>query len=161
MARRVFFSFHYENDVWRSSVVRNSWLTKEGREEAGFFDASIWEDAKTKGEAAVHKFIDNALKNTSVTAVLIGSETSNRQYVLYEIVESWNRGNGVLGIYVHNIKDQKQSTTIRGANPLDNITLVDSGKKLSSVVKTYDWVNDDGYNNLGDWVELAAKARGK
>ncbi|MDL1957599.1 MAG: TIR domain-containing protein [Candidatus Desulfofervidus auxilii] len=24
MARRVFFSFHYERDVWRANVVRNT-----------------------------------------------------------------------------------------------------------------------------------------
>ena len=161
MARRVFFSFHYENDIWRSSVVRNSWLTKEDREDAGFFDASIWEEAKIKGKAAVHKLIDSALENTSVTVVLIGSETSDREYVLYEIVQSWNRGNGVLGIYVHNIKDQNQKTTTKGANPFDNVTLGDDGTKLSSKVKTYNWVSDDGYNKLGDWVESAAKARGK
>jgi hypothetical protein len=28
MARRVFFSFHYERDAQRASVVRNSWVTK-------------------------------------------------------------------------------------------------------------------------------------
>ena len=48
MARRVFFSFHYERDIWRVNVVRNSWLTK-GREAAGFWDASLWEEAKKKG----------------------------------------------------------------------------------------------------------------
>lgn len=26
---------------------------------------------------------------------------------------------------------------------------------------TYDWVNDDGYNNFGDWVEKAAKKAGR
>ncbi len=39
MARRVFFSFHYERDVWRAGQVRNSWVTKD-REEAGFWDAA-------------------------------------------------------------------------------------------------------------------------
>lgn len=52
MARRVFFSFHYERDVWRASVVRQSWRTKPDRESAGFFDAGLWEEAKQKGEAA-------------------------------------------------------------------------------------------------------------
>ena len=26
---------------------------------------------------------------------------------------------------------------------------------------TYDWVDDDGFNNLGDWVEKAAKKAGR
>jgi len=38
MARRVFFSFHYERDNWRAGQARNSWVTKD-RESAGFWDA--------------------------------------------------------------------------------------------------------------------------
>lgn len=38
MAKRVFFSFHYENvSNFRVNVVRNHWLTKPNRESAGFF----------------------------------------------------------------------------------------------------------------------------
>jgi hypothetical protein len=25
----------------------------------------------------------------------------------------------------------------------------------------YDWVDDDGYKNMGDWIDKAAKAAGK
>ena len=48
MARRVFFSFHYDRDVTRAAVVRNSWVTHD-RQESVFFDAGIWEEAKKKG----------------------------------------------------------------------------------------------------------------
>ena len=58
MARRVFFSFHYERDIWRANQVRNSWVTQPDRESAGFFDASLWEEAKRKGDAAIKKMID-------------------------------------------------------------------------------------------------------
>ncbi len=47
MARRVFFSFHYERDIWHANVVRNSWITQD-REAAVFWDASLWEEAKKK-----------------------------------------------------------------------------------------------------------------
>jgi len=50
VARRVFFSFHYERDVQRASVIRNSWVTKPNSEEAGFIDAANWEEVKKKGE---------------------------------------------------------------------------------------------------------------
>ena len=149
MARRVFFSFHYERDVWRSSVVRNSWVTKPDREAAGFFDAGMWEEAKRKGDAAIKKLIDDALVGTSVTAVLIGTETSTRPYVKYEIDQSIKRGNGLLGIRIHNIKDTAGKTDAWGENP------------LPSGYPVYDWVNDKGYENLGSWVEAAAKKAGK
>jgi len=48
MARRVFFSFEYEQDVWRANVVRNSWVT-QGKEAAGFIDAAAFENLKNQG----------------------------------------------------------------------------------------------------------------
>ncbi len=98
MARRVFFSFYYERDVWRAGQVRNSWVTKD-RESAGFWDAAAWEEVQRKGPGAVEKWIDDQLTGTSVTVVLIGAETSTRPYVGYEIKQSYTKGNGMLGIY--------------------------------------------------------------
>lgn len=81
MAKRVFFSFHYQDVIdFRANTVRNHWLTKADREAAGFFDASIWETAKKTGDAALKRLINGALKNTSVTCVLIGSQTFNRRW---------------------------------------------------------------------------------
>jgi hypothetical protein len=142
MAHRTFFSFHYERDVSRASVVRNSSKIKPNIDPE-WIEAGIWEDAKTKGGAAVKKLIANALNNTSVTAVLIGAKTSERKWVKEEIKQSEERGNGLIGIYIHNIKDLKGNTDMKGTNP------------LPSQYSTYDWVNDDGYNNLGKWVDAA------
>ncbi len=163
MARRTFFSFHYERDAWRASQVRNSWVTKPDRESAGFWDAAAWEEVKKKGEAAIHKWIDDQLKGTSVTVVLIGAETSLRPYVGYEIKQSHVKGNGMLGIYIHNIKDSNGRTDTKGANPFDNWTIERNGQKipLSSIYPTYDWVSDNGRDNIGAWIEAAAKKAGK
>src|SRR6266511_3499420 len=77
VARRTFFSFHYEVDVWRASVARNSAQLKPSIE-VDFIDASLWEKSKLSGDAALQKLIDDALIGTSVTAVLIGSRTPTR-----------------------------------------------------------------------------------
>jgi hypothetical protein len=121
----------------------------QDRKSAGFFDASLWEEAKKKGDAAIKKMIDDALVGTSVTAVLIGQETSNRTYVKYEIEKSIERGNGLLGVYISKIKDKDGNEDEMGANP------------LPAGYKTYLWNKDDGYTNFGSWVEAAAKAAGK
>ena len=92
LARRVFFSFHYDADITRAQRVRNSWVTqrwtREEKVARGFFDAGLWESAKTQGRTAIERLIDQGLVNTSVTAVLIGAETYSRDYVMYEIRES-------------------------------------------------------------------------
>jgi hypothetical protein len=162
MARRTFFSFHYERDAWRAGQVRNSWVTKD-RESAGFWDSANWEEVKRKGNSAVEKWIDDQLNGTSVTVVLIGQETSEREYVGYEIKQSHSRGNGILGIYVHNIKDAYGSPGVRGKNPLSNWQIERDGRKvlLSDIYDTYDWVNDDGYHKIGEWIEAAAKKAGR
>lgn len=148
MARRVFFSFHFQRDIFRANVVRNSWVTQD-RDAAGFFDASLWEDAQTRGAAAVRALIDDGLKNTSVTAVLIGRETSSRDYVKYEIEQSIARGNGLLGVRIEKIKNLKGELDEAGSNP------------LPSQYPLYFWNNDKGYENFGAWVEKAAKAAGR
>ncbi len=145
MAHRTFFSFHYELDVWRASVVRKSDVTKKDVD-AEWIDGSVWEEAKKKGVEAVKLLIDGALAGTSVTAVLIGSETSSRRWVKYEIDQSVARGNGLLGIHIHNIEDSSGKKATKGLNP------------LPSGYSTYDWVTDDGYKNLGTWVDAAYDA---
>lgn len=141
MARRVFFSFHYWRDLWRANVVRNSGLV-EGVAAAGFPDASLWDKTRREGDAAVKRLIDNGLTGTSVTVVLIGAETANRRYVSYEIEKSVERGNGIFGIRINNIKDRDGRVDAPGPIPDALIT-------LGAPVYTYE------YGKLGQWVEEA------
>jgi hypothetical protein len=97
------------------------------------------------------------------TVVLIGAETASRQYVGYEIKQSHNRGNGMLGIFIHNMKDVSSKADTKGTNPLGDWHVERGGKKvlLSDIYPIYEWVSDEGYKNLGDWIEAAAKKAGK
>lgn len=119
MMKRVFFSFHYDDVIsFRANVVRKHNITKDAGQ-AGFFDASIWEDAELHGDASVKRLINNNLMNTSVTCVLIGSNTWNRRWVRYEIIKSYERGNKLFGIHINGITDKFQRTLPKGPNPFD------------------------------------------
>ena len=157
MARKVFFSFHYERDAWRAGVVRNSDVTKDSVEAAGFIDAADWEKVEKEGDENIKRWIAKQLDGTSVTVVLIGTETSNRRWVKYEIQKSYEKGNGLLGIYIHNIKD-KGNTDKQGDVLFGEIGKDVNGNSLyfRNVAKIYDWENNDGYHNLGKWVEEVA-----
>jgi MTH538 TIR-like domain (DUF1863) len=164
MARRVFFSFHFQRDSWRVSQVRNCWTVRADHEATPFLDAADWEKIQREGDAAIQRWINGQLSGTSVTCVLIGAETASRPWVRYEIEQSFNKGNGLLGIRIHNIKDRNQRPDIQGANPFDAFTLTQAnGVKvpLSQSVRVYDWVINDGRNNISSWIEAAAKARGR
>lgn len=113
MARKVFFSFHYD-DVHRANVVRNSdVITRLYQKGARFHDKSLWEETKKQGPSAIKRMINNALEGSSVTCVLIGQQTWWREWVRYEILKSMARGNGILGINIHDVgfdPSDKQST---------------------------------------------------
>lgn len=160
MARRAFFSFHYKNDVWRANQVRNSWVT-QGKEAAGFVDAADFEKVEKEGEAAIKKWIDNQLSGTSVTVVLIGSETSSRPYVQYELQKSYAKGNGIIGVYIHKLKDKDGSTSAKGNNTFGELGKDAQGNPVYffQIAKEYDYVDNDGYKNLGDWIESAASPK--
>lgn len=130
MAKRVFFSFHYQDVIdFRANVVRQHWLTKPDREAAGFFDASIWGNAQLSGNVGIKRVINGGLEGTSVTCVLIGSETYARPWVRYEILKSFRRGNSLVAVHINSIKGRDQRTKPSGPNPLSfvGVTYSDSG----------------------------------
>lgn len=139
MARRVFFSFHYEDVVdFRVNVVRNHWVTKLNRDAAGFFDASVWEKARKTSDLAIKRLINGALKGTSRTAVLIGSHTANRRWVRYEVFRSLSQGNNVIGVHVNGIKGKNTGTKPNGTSPFAVLGLHfgDDGKTATPCYKS-------------------------
>jgi hypothetical protein len=162
MARRVFFSFHYANDAWRASQVRNMGVL-EGNKPVSDND---WEAVKKGGDAAIEKWIDGQLSGTSCAVVLVGSQTSQRKWVIREIVKAWDAGKGVVGVRIHNLKDASENTCTADENPFYKVGYGNTGKKLASIVKLYDPSGRDSSavyatikNNLDGWVDEAIKIR--
>jgi hypothetical protein len=199
VARRTFFSFHYKPDVTRAWVVRNSWVTKvtQGeREDAGFFDSSVFEAKQRESDDALKRFLREGLKNTTVTCVLVGAETTLRRWVRYEIFRSFVRGNGLFAVRIHRIAGFNRLPAAKGPNPFGDVAFSIEGDQLRfkeymtggwqaardvgsmrlddlaydlgsrtnhtlfSLFPIYDWSDDDGFNNLGDWIEDAALEAG-
>jgi len=162
MTRRVYFSFHYERDIWRANQVRNSWVTKD-REANTFLDAASWESLKRKGEEEIKRWINNQMDGTSVTVVLIGKETSTRDWVRYEIRKSYEEKKGLLGVYIHKLKDNEGNPDEQGNHIFGEIGKDDKGNPVyfGQVASIYDYVDGDGYNNLPDWIEEAAQKAGR
>ncbi|MBX9906574.1 TIR domain-containing protein [Patescibacteria group bacterium] len=157
MSRKVFYSFHFDKDSQRAAQIRNSHAIADV-DEYGVIDSVDWEEIKRSGPDSIKRWINDQLKYTSVTVVLIGAETSERQWVQYEIERSWERGNGLVGVTIHNVKNLAGETTSAGKNPFDKQVLAD-GTPLSAVCKVYDWVADGGLANLGKWSEEAFEIR--
>jgi hypothetical protein len=163
MARRVFFSFHYEPDNWRAAQVRNAGVV-EGNAPVSDND---WETITSGGDAAIQRWIDGQINGKSCAVVLIGSATANRKWINYEIKKAWGDGKGLVGVYIHNLKDRLGNQSSKGSNPFAGFTLNNGQRQLSSVVKAYDppfttstYVYNHIRENLDAWVEEAVRIRG-
>ncbi len=162
MARRVFYSFHYDPDSSRASQVRNIGVV-EGNKPAADND---WETIKKGGDAKIKAWIDAQLDGRSCTVVLIGADTAGRKWIDYEILTSWNSEKGLVGIYIHNLKDFSGQQTSKGSNPFTTFTMNRDQSKMSSIVKAYDPPSSDSKavykyisDNLSAWIEEAVKIR--
>ena len=146
MAKRIYFCFHYKDVVdFRANVVRNHWAMKPDRESAGFFDASLWESARKAGPTAIKRLINGGLDGTSVTCVLIGSQTYMRPWVRYEIMKSVRKGNKIIGVHINSIRGKDRQTKALGPNPFRYLGISFSE---SGITRTL-WESSGG-----KWVEF-------
>jgi len=163
MARRVFFSFHFANDFWRTQQVRNI----NALEGQTLCSPNDWEEVKRRGDAAIENWIDEQMSGKSCIIVLVGSQTASRPWVLREIVKAWNGKKGVLGIRINGLKDKDGRTSAPGDNPFIKVTLANSTKTLAEYapLKTPSGIDSKAiYGSIADnierWIEEAVSARG-
>ena len=195
--RKVFFSFDWD-DVWRVNQVRNSWVAKGSFADAGFVDVAEIEKVKKQTDREIKKWIDEQINGTSVTCILIGVKTNKSKWVKYEIEKSIEKKNGLLGVFIHEMKDSGGKTDKQGVNPLGEYRKNNLSKKVTGSLlggaaagglakllfpqlaipativgialallksnddyRIYDWFEDNGYKNLGNWIEIAAQQVGR
>lgn len=162
MARRVFFSFHFDNDFFRTQQVRNMGAL-DGQTVC---TANAWEKVKEEGDDAIETWIDKNMSGKSCVVVLVGSGTAGRPWIKREIVKGWDAGKGVLGIRIHKLLGTDGKPSSAGANPFDGIKHSKSGKLLSTIAPlcsptgadskaAYKSIND----NIEDWIEQAIAIR--
>ena len=162
MARRVFFSFHFDNDFWRTQQVRNIGAI-EGQ---SVCTPNAWEEVKKKGNDSIEKWIDDNMSGKSCVIVLTGSQTAERPWVRREIVKGWNAKKGVLAIRIHGLLDNNGRTASKGENPLAKIKHGPTGNMLSTIAQIYDPIGVDSKakyayikDNIEDWIESSIKIR--
>lgn len=156
--RQVFYSFHYDNDVFRVQQIRNIGALEDNKP----VSANDWETVKKGGNKAIEKWIDDNMKYRSCVVVLIGEETAKRSWVKYEISKAWSDGKGLLGIHINNLKDPKTGTCSKGTNPFDQFTFKDKKGNIKTIPckapSSTDAYNDIK-NNMEAWVEEAIENR--
>ena len=161
--RQAFFSFHYNKDVWRASQVKNMGVV----DNSSTWSSNDWQEVKEKNDTAIKKWIDDQMAMRSCIVVLVGGETSTRKWVKYEIEKAYSLGKGIVGIYVHNLKDMYGNQSTQGANPFYSVNTND-GHRLSKYVECFDpphvtssYVYNDIKDVLPSLIERALENKGK
>ncbi|MHA8054183.1 TIR domain-containing protein [Aquirufa sp. OSTEICH-129A] len=161
--RQVFFSFEYNKDNWRAGQVRNMGEV----DNSSTFSDNDWEEVKSKTDSKIKEWIDEQMAKRSCLVVLVGSTTSGRKWINYEIQKAYELRKGIVGIYIHGLKDSNGNQTQKGNNPFFNILIGKENKRLSNYVTCFDsnyisstYVYDDIKKNIEKLIENAINAVG-
>lgn len=162
--RQVFFSFEYNKDAWRASQVRNMGKV----DDSSTFSDNDWEEVKKKTDDDIKKWIDSQMAQRSCLVVLIGATTSGRKWIDYEIKKAYELSKGIVGIYIHKLKDSAGNQCTKGSNPFYQVYIGKDNERLSSYVVCFDlsyqssqYVYDDIKENIEQLIEDAIEAGGK
>jgi hypothetical protein len=133
MTHKVFVSYHHANDQSRANHLRNTYGNDNTLIDRSLADAY---DDKTDDEILA-LIRTKHLKDSTVTIVLIGSETAKRKWVDWEIYASLRpydtrTRNGLLAIYLPNA----------GATPARLQDNLDSGYAVSMKWEDISWQLD-------------------
>lgn len=152
--RQTFYSFHYDNDVFRVQQIRNIGILEDNKP----VSPNDWETVKKGGDKAIEKWINDNMNYRSCVVVLIGEDTHKRPWVKHEIQKAWEEGRGLLGVYIHNLEDPRTGKCKKGKNPFEQFTFKDKNGNVKTIpckdpssTNTY----NDIKNNLENWVEEA------
>lgn len=152
--RHVFFSFHFQTDIHRVNIVRNSWRIRPEDHVPGFFDRSLWERKKRTDVHSLKRMIRAGLRGTSVTCVLAGQFTWARPWVRYEIAESIAQGNGLLTVDIDELRCMRtRAACDMGPNPLDHMGVywATDGRAYVCELTDSGWVQYDRLTDPVTW----------
>lgn len=130
MAHKVFVSYHHANDQKKAEYLRDTYGSNNT-----LLDKSLDEAYEDMSDDEILAAIRTEhLKDSTVTIVLIGSETANRKWVDWEIYSSLRpygdrSRNGLLGIYL----------PTAGATPARLQDNIDSGYAVTMKWENISW----------------------
>ena len=125
-------------------------------DDSSTFSSNDWEEVKEKTDAKIKEWIDGQMAKRSCLVVLIGNSTSGRKWINYEIEKAYELNKGIVGIYVHNLKDSNGNQTKKGSNPFYNILIGKDKERLSKYVTCFDSsysTSTNVYNDIKENIE--------
>lgn len=143
---QVFFSFEYNVDNWRASQIKQMGVV----DDSSTFSSNEWEKVKRNSDSAIKQWIDSQMAQRSCCVVLVGTTTYTRKWVDYEIQHAMDLHKGIVGVYLHGLKDINGKQAWKGKNPFD-LFFTTENNFLSDYVQCYDSpaiISSDVYRDI-------------
>ena len=133
---------HYNND----HVIAKEITQIVNKDKLNIYTV-VKENKKKKDPKVIRSWIDEQIKKTKITILLISGQTLTREYVSYELEKSIANGNTIIPILI----DSKLNNFNRRKVKLINKKLHEklSGKNI----KMRYWYRDNGVVNITNWLD--------
>lgn len=116
--RKVFISYHHENDQGWANLMRTTYADKYEI----FYDNSLDDEVDSDEPDYINKVIrEDYIVGTSITIVLCGPETWKRRFVDWEIYSTLHREHALLGVILSTATKNLQGNFIVPERLYDNI----------------------------------------
>ncbi|MFT4560922.1 MAG: hypothetical protein ACI9BW_000660 [Gammaproteobacteria bacterium] len=153
----LFLAYNDECDSARANHVRKQVLGSGRYKVEGYSPFTTW--SKTNSGSSIEQIensIQDGLKRSIATLVLIGPDSAANRWIRYAIEQSYTAKNPMLGLYINDLPDERGKKSIADVNPFERFAVLDHGKKvyLSERYDSYEW-SDLGDGKFETWLELA------
>lgn len=102
--RRVFISYEGSDRKQAKGFRLLRWNKNVDVE---FHDRHLLDPVDSTNDDYIRRCINDELKGTSVTVVIVGENTKDSDWVDYEIERSLDKGNGILAVKLPDVDDDK------------------------------------------------------
>lgn len=138
---KVFISYHYQCDNKVAKEITNI----VNKDRTSLFTI-LQEQVKKNDSESIKRWVDEEIKKTRFTILLISKETFEREYVSYEITRSRENGNTIIPILIDNEENAFSEEDIETLS-----------KKLpkTNCKRIRRWIKDCGKENVLQWLNDA------
>lgn len=154
--RYIFPSYDWD-DAWLVNQIMN--LPEViGAKNIGFLKGVPNEEIK-QSDDKIKKWIDENMNKCSCLILFCGENTYKSRWVKYEIELAREKNKGRFIIQLEGMTKRDNTICKRGIDPYEYYGFYSCGGIKAYEIKSYNWINNNGINNISSWIEDAINRR--
>lgn len=142
---KVFISYYYKCDYKIAQKI-----IKIINSDNSHFFTVVQEQVKKNDPESIKNWVNEEIKQTRFTILLISRDTLKRKYVSYEINKSRENGNTIIPVLIDTSKNDFKKKDI---DKISKKLSISDNKKIKY------WIKEDGEKNIMNWLNEALGIR--